>query len=458
MRQALTTLWEASDRLCGKRLRPLLPALVDALERHGHLMLDDSLRKRLLAASPATIDRLLHAARATTSAERRARGKPALRRSVPVRTFADWNDPPPGNMEIDLVAHCGGTVAGSFVHTLVLTDIATGWTECLPLVVREATLVVDGIERVRSRLPFQLLGLDSDNGSEFINESMVHYCTSRGIEFTRSRPYRKNDQAWVEQKNGAVVRRLVGYHRLQGIAGAEALSRLYAASRLFVNFFQPSFKLASKTRIGARVRKHYHAPQTPCARLLACDSVSEHAKHRLQEIAQQLDPLRLLDEIRAMQHHVVALAAGEKLHLPPRRDDELAGFLASLTTAWRAGETRPTHAPKQRPERYWRTRKDPFESVWGMICEWLEVEPEQTALQLLERLQHAAPGDYPDALLRTLQRRLKEWRTAAARRLVFGPAGTTDCTREPREAGIHATKETIQAGAIYGEAQGSVSS
>lgn len=198
------------------------------------------------------------------------------------------------------------------------------------------------------------------------------------------------------------------------------MSRLYSASRLFVSFFQPSFKLASKTRIGARVRKYYHPPQTPSARLLAANSISRQVKDRLSEVALQLDPLRLLDQIRTMQQHVVAAAAGERLHLPPRRDDQLAAFLASLSTAWRAGEVRPTHRPKEKPERHWRTRKDPFETSWPLVTEWLEAEPEQTALQLLDRLQSAEPEKYDDRLLRTLQRRLKEWRADAARRLVFG--------------------------------------
>ena len=269
--QALLTLWEASDRVCAKRLRPLLPMLVGALERHGHLQLDEGIRTRVLAASAATIDRLLAEPRAVARGGNRrgARARPALRGSVPVRTFADWKDPLPGCMEADLVAHCGDTVAGSFVHTLVLTDIASGWTECVPLLVREATLVVEALDRLRQTMPFVLRSFDTDNGSEFINDTIVAFCQQHGIEFTRSRPYRKNDQAWVEQKNGSIVRRLVGYGRLEGVVAAEALARLYAAGRLFVNFFQPSFKLAEKTRRGCRVVKRYHAPATPCARLLA---------------------------------------------------------------------------------------------------------------------------------------------------------------------------------------------
>ena len=156
---------------------------------------------------------------------------------IPVRTFGDWQNPDPGFCEADLVAHCGESLAGSFVHTLVLTDVASGWTKCLPLLVREGSLVVHALDRVRAALPFPLRGIDTDNGSEFVNDVLVAYCQEHGIAFTRSRPYRKNDQAWVEQKNGAVVRRLVGHGRLEGIAAAEALARLYTASRLFVNCF-----------------------------------------------------------------------------------------------------------------------------------------------------------------------------------------------------------------------------
>ena len=175
-----------------------------------------------------------------------------MRRCIPVRTFADWHDPAPGFVEADLVVHCGESMAGSFASTLVLTDIATGWTECVALLVREGSLIVDALDRLRSALPFPFLGIDTDNGSEFVNELLVTFCADHGIEFTRSRPYRKNDQAWVEQKNGSVVRRLVGHGRLEGLAAGEALARLYSASRLFVNFFQPSFKLADKERVGAR--------------------------------------------------------------------------------------------------------------------------------------------------------------------------------------------------------------
>jgi len=236
-RQALIVLWEASDRACGKRLRLLLRILLPALERHGHLRLDEAIRAKVLAMSAATIGRLLRVPRSVIKGRRPRRVTPEIRRRVQVRTFTDWNEPPPGSMEMDLVAHCGEVNRGSYVNSLVLTDIASGWKECAPLVVRESGLLIEALERVRLSLPFTLKALDVDNGSEFINEAMIRYCLNNGIELTRSRPYRKNDQAWIEQKNGSVVRKLLGYRRFEGIAAAQALARLYSASRLFVNFF-----------------------------------------------------------------------------------------------------------------------------------------------------------------------------------------------------------------------------
>ena len=208
VREALIVIWEASDRICGRRLRPLLPVMLEAMERHGHLQPAPEVRTRLLAMSAATIDRALREVRGQAGGRTRRRAAPsaAIRHSVPVRTFSDWGDPAPGFVEADLVAHSGPTAKGSFVQTLVLTDIATGWTECAPLLVREQRLLTEVLGEVCKLLPFPLLGFDTDNDSVFMNETVRDYCTAAGIAFTRCRPYRKNDQAWVEQKNGAVVR------------------------------------------------------------------------------------------------------------------------------------------------------------------------------------------------------------------------------------------------------------
>ena len=213
--------------------------------------LDPEVRDRLLAASAATLDRLLKPIRPTAGSRLRHRGKRSMGKRVPVRTYNDWNGPPPGFLEIDLVVHSGGPRSGSFIHSLVATDVCTGWTEAVPLLAREQSLIVEGLQAIGQRLPFCIHGIDSDNDGAFINETLIGYCAERRIEFTRSRAYRSNDQAWIEQKNGNVVRRFVGHDRYSGQVADQTMAHLYEALRLYVNFFQPSFKLIDKTRDGS---------------------------------------------------------------------------------------------------------------------------------------------------------------------------------------------------------------
>jgi hypothetical protein len=212
VQEVLLTMWETMDRICGKRLKAAIPSLHESMERHGHLLLDDVARERILRISPATIDRLLAPKREEGGTGRRKRkaSQHTLRNQIPVRTSSDWHDPPPGYLEVDFVAHCGGSMRGRFVHTFTVTDIASCWTVCIPLVVREQSLVVQALDLLRDQLPFVILGLDTDNDSAFINETLIVYCETWGIEQTRSRAYRKNDQAHIEQKNGDVVRRSWG--------------------------------------------------------------------------------------------------------------------------------------------------------------------------------------------------------------------------------------------------------
>src|SRR5215475_13523377 len=380
VRSALTILWEAADRICGKRLKEAIPTLVAAMERHGHLQLEAEVRRRLLAMSAATMDRLLEPVRqAGRQGRRRSHLNTALRRSIAVRTFNDWNDPPPGFFEMDMVANNGGSVAGSHVHSLVLTDIASGWTEAAALVMREQTLITITVEEIRGKLPFPLLGLDVDNDSAFINETVVGYCKGQEIELTRSRAYKKNDQAWIEQKNGSVVRRLVGYGRLEGATGAEALGALHEVARLYVNFFQPSFKQKSKMREGAKVAKKYYPPATPYERLLASDRVVDTCKEELRRVFQTLDPVDLLRRIREAQRDLRVHEVGVGTENTAGQNQDLTKFVASLSTAWREGEVRPTHRKPFVEPRPWRTRIDPFQEVWPLVEQWLNEQPDATA-------------------------------------------------------------------------------
>jgi hypothetical protein len=367
------------------------------------------------------MDRLLKTVRETAKqGRRRTMINTPLRKSIAIRTFGDWNDPLPGFFEMDMVVHCGKSTVGSYVHSLVLTDIASGWTEAIAMVVREQTLITESVSEVRTKLPFPVRGLDVDNDSAFINDTLVDYCRENKIELTRCRAYKKNDQAWIEQKNGAVIRRMVGYGRLEGAETAAALNKLYASVRLFVNFFQPSFKLLSKTRVGAKVIKKYHPPATPCERLLDRKDVSDECKEQLRQTLTALDPVRLLSEIREAQRVIAQLEVGAANTDPAQSTPPLSGFVASLSTVWRDGEVRPTHRKRTTGPRTYRTRLDPFEAVWPQVQLWLNEQPDANAKDLLLRLQERMPGAFPPGQLRTLQRRVKQWRSEIARQLVLG--------------------------------------
>jgi hypothetical protein len=436
VREALTIVWEAADRICGKRLRQVVPGLIDAMERHGHLKLDAAVRESLLCMSAATMDRLLTTVRETArQGRRRTMLNTPLRKSIAIRTFGDWNDPLPGFIEMDMVVHCGKSTIGSYVHSLVLTDIASGWTEAIAMVVREQTLITESVSSIRTKLPFTVHGLDVDNDSAFINDTLVGYCRDNKIELTRCRAYKKNDQAWIEQKNGAVIRRMVGYGRLEGVHTAAVLNKLYTSARLFVNFFQPSFKLLSKTREGAKVIKKYHPPATPCERLLDRKDVSDECREQLRQTLAGLDPVRLLSEIREAQRAIAQLEVGVANTETAQSGPQLSGFVASLSTVWRDGEVRATHRKRTSAPRTYRTRADPFEAVWPQVQQWLNEQPDANAKDLFFRLQESLPGVFPPGQLRTLQRRVKQWRSEIARRLVLGLESESDIDPEMCVAG-----------------------
>lgn len=427
VREALIVLWEASDRICGKRLKAGLAQLVEAMERHQHLNLDPVVRQRLLSISAATIDRLLSPIRGEAGSRRRKRRVTKPSRQIPIRTFSDWNSPAPGFLEIDFVVQCGSSAAGKYLSSLVATDVCSGWVEAVPLLAREQSLVVAGLEVIGRQLPMPVKGIDSDNDSAFINDTLLEYCQRRKIEFTRCRAYRKNDQAWIEQKNGAVVRRFVGHERLSGAVAGQILSRLFQSMRLYVNYFQPSFKLQDKRRNGSKVQKVYFDPATPCDRLLERPDVDDEVKQTLRTEREQLDPLALLQSIREAQSALAAIASGDAVK--ETDNASLEQFLAGLPHLWESGEVRPTHRRREDQPRYWRTRKDPFAGVWSEILLWLQDEPDASAKLLFERLREKHPEhDFPPGQLRTLQRRIRQWRKVLARELVFGSLAEPQAT------------------------------
>jgi hypothetical protein len=346
-----------------------------------------------------------------------------MTKEIPIKTFADWKDPLPGFLEIDFVVHGGGSMAGEYLHSLVATDVCSGWVEAVPLLAREQTLVIEGLKRIGKQLPVTIRGIDSDNDGAFINETLGSYCKEEKIIFTRSRPHHKNDQAWIEQKNGAVIRKMVGHERFSGIVAGQALAQLLGAVRLYVNYFQPSFKLRERIREGAKIKKLYYPPATPCDRLLAHEQVAETIKMALRKQRDELDPVELLHRIRQGQSALAALSTGEPGDGPGRKS--LDQFLATLPQLWRSGEARPTHRTEAPKARNWRTRPDPFKDVWTDILLWLQKEPDGTAKVLLQKLNDKYPDQFSGKLLRTLQRRIGEWRRSMARRLVLG--GLEEC-------------------------------
>jgi hypothetical protein len=393
IRDALVALWEASDRICGKRLKVMIPTLLPSLERHGRLKLDQADRALVLGVSAATIDRLLVETKIAAAGGKRRRVGfySAVRREVPIRTFNDWHDPPPGFCEVDMVAHGGTSVAGSFIQTLTMVDVATGWTECMPLVTREGGLVVRAMERAQSLFPWVIRGADFDNDSAFMNDVVVPWCRAQKIEATRSRAYKKNDQAFVEQKNGAVVRRLVGYGRFDGVETTRVLERLYAASRLHTNFFQPSFKLKDKRREGAKVIKRYDAPATPYARALAHPKLSKGVKRRLRELYRTLDPVALLAEMRDAQTELgtrVAARAGKLAAAanPSAPATNAAAFAKGLGSDVHLGEQRIIHRRIRKPYKKRMRMPSMLDQHLADIERWLAAEPRLTALAILGRL------------------------------------------------------------------------
>jgi hypothetical protein len=332
-----------------------------------------------------------------------------------------------------MVAHGGTSVAGSFIQTLTMVDVATGWTECMPLVTRESGLVVRAMERAQNLFPWLIRGADFDNDSAFMNDVVVPWCRTQEIEVTRSRAYKKNDQAFVEQKNGAVVRRLVGYGRFDGVETTRVLERLYAASRLHTNFFQPSFKLKDKRREGAKVIKRYHVPATPYERALAHPKLSKGVKRHLRELYRTLDPVALLAEMRDAQTELgtrIGARAGKLAAAasPPVPTTNAAAFAKRLGNDVHLGEQRIIHRRLHKPYKKRMKMPSMLDPHLAEIERWLTAEPRLTALAILGRLAEHSPEKFGPPQHTIVQRLLRSLRRNAAEVIIARMAGGTAST------------------------------
>lgn len=297
-KKAILWLADIFDQISSQRLRSAMNVELDALRRHRHLKISAACFKRLKVISPATMHRFRRSER-RSSGHHRGGTKPGtlLKYQIQVRTFADWDDKRPGFEEIDLVQHDGGNPRGFFACTLNVTDVSSGWTEMQSVQTKAQKHVFAALEHIRRNLPFPLLGIDSDNGAEFINDELIRYCDHEQLTFTRSRVGRKNDNPYVEQKNWSVIRRLVGYGRYETQRQVNLMNALYGTYRLYVNHFLPVQKLVSKIRQGNKVKKIYDDPKTPYQRILDSPDVNEKAKQKLRTIHVKLDVVELKHQI-----------------------------------------------------------------------------------------------------------------------------------------------------------------
>ena len=279
------------------------------MEKYGEIKLTREVKEKLFTISPATIDRLLADIRKKQQIKGRSTTRPGslLKKSIPIRTFSNWDDTRPGFFEVDLVSHDGGNLRGDVIQSLNFTDIATGWDEMVAVKNKAQRWVFGGIKEIRKRLPFPILGFDSDNGSEFINDELLRYCEKEHITFTRSRPYRKNDSCYIEQKNWSVIRRTVGYGRYDTEKELRIVNQLYGYLRYYVNFFQPVRKLIEKTRVGSKIIKRYDVAKTPYRRVLASPLISEEIKMKLKKEYDMLNPAELRRQITRLQNELLRL-------------------------------------------------------------------------------------------------------------------------------------------------------
>ena len=297
-------LWQASGRIGAHRLHPFVPDLLDRLAHFGDLALAPEVDTLMRQVSRPTLARLLAPARAQAAPHgvSTTRAGTWLKQAIPIRTFTEWDDARPGFCEVDLVAHCGSSTQGFYLCTLCAVDIATSWVELEAVWGKGQQRVGSAIHYARERLPVPLVGLDSDNGSEFINHHLYAYCQQHAITFTRSRAWKKNDNAHVEQKNGAVVRGLIGYDRFATKPAHAQLAAVYRLARLHINFFQPVQKLVSKARIGARAVRRYDRALTPWQRLCAANVLSPVQRAEWETTYQRLNPLQLRRDLdRALE-------------------------------------------------------------------------------------------------------------------------------------------------------------
>jgi hypothetical protein len=363
------------------------------------------------------MDRLLKPERKKYG-KRKSTTKPGylLKKHIPIRTYSDWNEVRPGFFEIDLVAHGGESASGQFLHTLTMTDIASTWTECFALIGKSEAGVLAALDEAKTKLPFSILGIDSDNGSEFINHGLLNWCQTHQVTFTRSREYKKNDQAHVEEKNGSIVRRLIGYDRFEGEESWRRLQDVYLTARLYINYFQPSLKLASKDRDGGRVHRHYEKARTPYERVLQNTEVGAQSKLALTKQFERLDPVALLARIEILQNEFWTTAVSAGRQAPRITVSQEASTHATPETKATPAKRRPRYQPRDQKPLFSiypgdkKGRKTNLDEVWPEACQLLEANPASSPREVANRLEELYPGRFRPTQFNTIRDKVMRWR------------------------------------------------
>lgn len=313
LKAPLVQVWELFDYPCGQRLAPVLREQTERLRARGGLKCSQRVADLLAEISPKTIDRLLAREREVRCLKqhRRAPMHPLLYQRVPMKTAAEWDRQEVGNLQLDYVLHCGRSTAGEYVLTLSATDIATGWWEGCPQLGRSQKATQESLEQIHGRLPFRMREVHPDNDSGILNDLLWNYCRRRRIAMSRSRPYQKNDNAWVEQKNWTHVRKLVGYRRFTTAAQCKVLQALYQAAADFRNFFQPAMKLKEKVREGGKVHRVYEEPRTPYQRVLELGKLKPKQRRIVEERYRSLNPVQLRRRIEQLRSELLDLVERE---------------------------------------------------------------------------------------------------------------------------------------------------
>jgi len=335
---ALVKLWEIFDYPCGQRLAPAVREQLERLRQANEVKCSKEVAAKLIQISPKTIDRLL-------AREKRVRGlrqnrnpstHPLLYQKIPVKVASEWDTDQIGNLQVDYVLHSGRSQGGEFLHTISVVDIATSWWEAEPILRRTQENTREGMDRIRKRLPFRVLEIHPDNDTGMINDLMWQYCKKARIRMSRSRPYKKNDNAWVEQRNWTHVRKVVGYRRMESAAELEVLHQLYERLCLYKNYFQPTMKLKEKIREGGKIRRKYDEPRTPYQRMMESEQIRKSAKNRLRRQYESMNVAELHRQVEELRNRLFDLIEGKPQQEPskPKRRGPGITITSRATAVW----------------------------------------------------------------------------------------------------------------------------